>query len=258
MQELSIPEESGAEILRCIVVDDEAPARALLREYLSAHEDMLLLAECANGFEAVKAVSEHSPDVVFLDVQMPKIDGFEVLELLESPPLVVFTTAFDEYAVRAFEVHAADYLLKPISRERFDDALDRLRAEKRGGRPGLGAPLLAEIRRSRTPLQRILVRDGSKVHVIPAESIDYIEAQDDYIAIHAGGKIHLKLERIAIIDQSLDPARFVRIHRSFILNLERLARIEFYAKGSRMAILRDGTRLPVSRSGNDKLKGIIG
>jgi two-component system LytT family response regulator len=257
MQELRRPDESGAEILRCIIVDDEAPARTLLREYLSAHEDMVLLAECANGFEAVKAVGEHSPDVIFLDVQMPKIDGFEVLELLDSPPLVVFTTAYDEYAVRAFEVHAADYLLKPISRERFDDALDRLRTEKESRKPDHSTPLLAEVRRSRTPLQRILVRDGSRVHVIPAETVDYIEAQDDYIAIHAEGKIHLKLERIALLEQALDPARFVRIHRSFILNLERLARIELYAKDSRLAILSDGTRLPLSRAGNDKLKGII-
>ncbi len=246
--------------LTAVIVDDEAPARLVLKEYLSAHPEVTIVGECANGFEAVKAVSERSPDLLFLDVQMPKLDGFEVLDLLGSAldrTAVVFATAYDEFALRAFEVHAVDYLLKPYSQERFDDALGRARA--RLGRDEGAAPprgLAADARHARTA-ERILIRDGAQVHVLPVDTIDYVEAQDDYVAFHAGGKSYLKEQTLADLESSLDAARFVRIHRSFLANIERIARVELYAKDSRVAILRDGTKLPVSRTGYQKLNALL-
>lgn len=292
--------------LRAVVVDDEAPARALMREYLAAHPDLEVVAECANGFEAVKRIGEVRPDVVFLDVQMPKLDGFEVLELLEPGPAVVFCTAYDEFAIRAFEVHAVDYLLKPFGRQRLAEALDRVRARRApgggvvaetpagaGGTPGAvagggtnaagtppagtpepapaetdepgpppaGPPSAAAIANAARPpghhLERILVREGANVHVIPVETVDFLEAQDDYVSVHAGGKSWLKQQPLTDLAAGLDPARFVRIHRSYVLNVERIARLELYAKDSRVAILRDGAQLPVSRSGYQRLRELM-
>ena len=255
------------ETLRAVVVDDEAPARSLLREYLSAHEDIAVAAECANGFEAVKVIHELKPEIVFLDVQMPKLDGFEVLELLEPGPAVVFCTAYDEYALRAFEVHAVDYLLKPFGRERLSEALARVRA-RRGEASAtstatIAAPVMhaleisAAARPGSRPLERILVRDGAKVHVIPVDQVDYLEAQDDYVAIHAQGRSWLKPQPLAELAAQLDAGRFVRIHRSYVLQVTRLARLELYAKDSRVAILPDGRQLPVSRSGYARLRELM-
>jgi two-component system LytT family response regulator len=245
------------ETTRAIIVDDEELARSIIREYLADHVEIEIVAECSNGFEAVKAVTELKPDLLFLDVQMPKLNGFEVLELVESDVVVVFITAYEQYAVKAFEVHAVDYLLKPFSRERFDEALERAK-EKLELRE---FPPQQEIINSARPkgetVERVLVRDGSRVFVIPAEKIDYIEAQDDYIAIKSEGKTHLKKQRLSDLQALLDPKRFVRVHRSYILNIDRLARLELYAKDSRMAILKDGTQLQVSRSGYDKLKEML-
>lgn len=246
--------------LKAVIVDDEAPARMVLREYLAAHGDITIAAECANGFEAVKAVAEHRPDLLFLDVQMPKLDGFEVLDLLAGAldrTAVIFATAYDEFALRAFEVHAVDYLLKPYGAERLGDALARARA--RLGREGPAAPprQLADEARHARALERILVRDGAQVHVIPIEQIDYVEAQDDYVAFHAAGRTHLKEQTLAELEQALDATRFVRIHRSYIVNVERIARVELYAKDSRVAILRDGSRLPVSRAGYQRLNALL-
>ena len=245
------------EHLKAIIVDDEDLARSLVREYLGASADIDIVADCANGFEAVKAITELNPDILFLDIQMPKLNGFEVLELVQHNPAVIFVTAFDEYALKAFEVHAVDYLLKPFTRERFDQALAlaRERLSRKEVQPL--AEVLATARNKDIPLERVLVRDGSKVHVIPVGKIDYIEAQDDYIALKAEGKTHLKQQRLAELETLLEPRRFVRIHRSYILNIERLARIELYAKDSRVAILKDGTQLQVSRAGYDKLKGLL-
>jgi two-component system LytT family response regulator len=243
--------------LRVLIVDDEAPARALVREYLGVHRDVEIAAECANGFEAIKAVHETAPDVLFLDVQMPKLDGFEVLDLLERPCAVVFVTAYDEYALRAFEANAVDYLLKPVSRERFDAALARARERVGTEASPPARKLAAEARPPGSRLERILVRQDARVHVIPVASIDYIEAQDDYVAVHAAGKSHLKNQRLAELEAGLDPRRFVRIHRSYLLNVERLARLELVAKDNRVAILRDGTTLPVSRTGFARLKDLL-
>lgn len=243
--------------LRTIVVDDEAPARAVLREYLEADGGIEIVAECANGFEAVKAITEQHPDLVFLDVQMPKLDGFEVLDLVGAGPAIVFVTAYDEYALRAFDVHAVDYLLKPFGPERLATALERVRRRLTGREPALEGGLAAATRHRDVPAHRILVRDGPKVHVIPVDALDYVEAQDDYVCLHAGGRRHLKEQTMSEVEAVLDPARFVRIHRSVILNIERLARVEPYAKDSRVAILRDGTRLPVSRAGYARLNELL-
>jgi two-component system LytT family response regulator len=249
------------------LVDDEAPARSLLREYLTAHPDVVVVAECANGFEAVKALTELTPDLVFLDVQMPKLDGFEVLELIDAGPVVVFCTAYDEYALRAFEVHAVDYLLKPFGRERLAEALTRARARlveaTRAGAiaaptgPARAGELAAAARPPGHWIERVVIKDGSRVQVIPVERIDYLEAQDDYVAIQSEGRTWLKTQPLAELAQGLDPNRFVRIHRSYVLNIERLARLEPYAKDSRMAILENGKELPVSRAGYARLKELM-
>jgi two-component system LytT family response regulator len=247
-----------AEPLRVVIVDDEPLARAVVREYARAHPGVEVVAECGNGFEAVKAVTELAPDLLFLDVQMPKLNGFEVLELLGRSVPVVFTTAYDQYALRAFEVHAVDYLLKPFSEERFAEALTRARArlQSREAGPDLEA-LAADARRRQGPLERVLIRDGAQVHVLPVERIDYVEAQDDYVCFKSDGKQYLKDQTMAALEGSLDPARFVRIHRSYLLNIDRIARVELYAKDSRVAILRDGTRLPVSRAGYARLAKLL-
>jgi two-component system, LytTR family, response regulator len=261
-----VPDAQGR--LTAVVVDDEAPARSLLREYLGAHPDVVILAECENGFEAVKAIGEQRPDVVFLDIQMPKLTGFEVLELLDPGPNVVFCTAYDEYALKAFDVHAVDYLLKPFGRDRLAEALSRVRArlaevraagESRAPDPVAPSPraLSAAARPPGSWAERVLVKDGARVSVIPVGHVHYLEAQDDYVAIHAEGGTWLKNETLAELANDLDPARFVRIHRSYVLNLERLARLELYAKDSRMAILKDGKQLPVSRAGYARLKELM-
>jgi two-component system LytT family response regulator len=249
-------EPGSGEPLKLIVVDDEQPARALLREFLTDRKDVTVVAECANGFEAVKAVADFDPDLLLLDIRMPKLDGFEVLELLERDIPVIFVTAYDEHALRAFDVHAVDYLLKPFTQDRLDEAL--LRARDRIGSQG---PAIRELAESAEPesrtMTRILIREGSDVHVIPVDDVDYIEADDDRVIIHSGGKSHRKLEQLAVLEERLDPLRFVRIHRSFLLNVDRLSKIELYAKDSRIAILSGGAKLPVSRSGYARLRGLL-
>jgi two-component system LytT family response regulator len=247
-----------ADELRVIVVDDEEPARRLLREYFDEVAGISVIAECCNGFEAVKAVAEHDPDLMLLDIQMPKLDGFEVVELLERDLPIIFVTAHDEHALRAFEVHAVDYLLKPYSSERLVEALERARERIKHEEPSPPLQeLAASARAEGETLERILVRDGSDVRVIPVDSVDYIEARDDAVAIHVGGAAHLKAQRLSTLDERLDPKCFVRVHRSFILNIDRLRSIELYAKDSRIAILEDGTKVPVSRSGYSRLRELL-
>jgi two-component system LytT family response regulator len=245
------------EPLRIVIVDDEPLARAVLREYAQADAGLEIVADCANGFEAVKAVAELKPDLVLLDVQMPKLDGFEVLELLGREQPVIFVTAYDQYALRAFEVHAVDYLLKPFSAERFQEAMQRARERMRAKAAMPLDEIVREARPRTGPAERILIRDGANVHVLPADAIDYVEAQDDYVAFKSAGKQYLKDQTLAAVEAMLDPARFVRIHRSFILNIDRIAKVELYAKDSRMAILRDGSRLPVSRAGYARLSQLL-
>ena len=242
--------------LRAVIVDDEPLARGFLREMLRAHAEIEIAAECANGFEAVKAIAETTPDLLFLDVQMPKLDGFEVLELIDPGPVVIFVTAYDQYATRAFDAHAVDYLLKPFGAERFERALERARS--RLGERRLPLEAAVEARTPGERPERIVVKDGTRVHVIPVGKLDYVLAQDDYVALHSGGKSYLKQQPIASLEALLDPACFVRIHRSAIVNLERVERIEPYGKDSRIAILSGGTRLPVSRAGYARLLEAMG
>ncbi len=258
----------GSPRIRALIVDDEPPACMLLREYLAAHDDVDVVGECGNGFEAVKSIAELKPDVVFLDVQMPKLDGFEVLELLEPGPLVVFVTAYDEYALRAFEVNAVDYLLKPLSRERLAASLQRVRrfGDTAGapapGPAAAGSEAAAKLAAARHPaggfLERVLVRAGSNVLIIPVDTIDLLEAQDDYVAIHTRGKVHLKTQPLSDLAAQRDPARFVRIHRSFVVNVAFVARIELAGREARSAVLRDGREVPVSRSGYARLRDHVG
>jgi two-component system, LytTR family, response regulator len=240
-----------------ILVDDEELARRLLREYLSAHRDVEIVAECVNGFEAVKAVAELKPDLLFLDIQMPKLDGFEVLELIGREFAVIFVTAYDEFALRAFEVHAVDYLLKPVGADRLAEALARARQRLGMGEPVPFDGLMAEARERRKPLERVLVRDGARVHVLAVETIDYVEAQDDYVCFKCSGRGYLKQQAMNELERLFDPACFIRIHRSYILNVERLARLEQNTRDTRLAILKDGTRLPVSRAGYSRLKPLL-
>ena len=249
-----------ADVLRIVIVDDEPLARAVVREYLAPHPGVEVVAECANGFEAVKAVTELAPDLLLLDVQMPKLSGFEVLELIGRDVAVIFTTAYDEYALRAFEVHAVDYLLKPFSEDRFAEALSRARERllaRARGDAGAGVEELRDEVRARGPLERVLIRDGAQVHVLPVGRIDYVEAQDDYVCFITEGRQYLKDQTLAAVEALLDSSRFVRIHRSYLLNIERIARVELYAKDSRVAILRDGKRLPVSRAGYARLAKLL-
>jgi two-component system LytT family response regulator len=203
----------------------------------------------------VKAIAELEPDVVFLDIQMPKLDGFEVVELAGAKPHYVFATAYDQYALKAFEVHAIDYLLKPYPQERLDQAVAHVRKRLGGDRPAV-AQMAAEAATRNGPLERILIRDGARVHVIAAERIDSIEAQDDYVEILAEGKPYLKNQRLSELEQQLDQSRFVRLHRSWIVNVERIARIEQSTKDSHCAVLKDGRKIPVSRTGYQKVRGL--
>ena len=249
--------ESESKKIRIVLVDDEELARSLLREWLANDAEIEIVAECANGFEAVKAATELKPDLMMLDIQMPKIDGFDVLELVGSDIPVIFITAYDSYAVRAFEVHAVDYLLKPFSAERLAEALDHARTRIRSrARPPV-KDLLTTARAGRTPVERILVRERSEVHVIPVQKIDYLESQDDYVAVKSGGRSYLKEQPLGELEAVLDPAGFVRIHRRYVLNLARLARIEMGVTENRIAVLTDGTQLPISRSGYARLRELL-
>lgn len=244
--------------IRCVLVDDEDLARQVLREYLRGEIDVEIVAECAHGFDAVKAVAEHKPDLLFLDVQMPKLDGFEVLELVGNEVAVVFVTAYDQYAMKAFDAAAVDYLLKPFDIDRFRTALERVR-RRLGERAALPDPL--ELKTAAQPpgqhARRIVVRDGARVHIIPTDKLDYAEAQDDYVALHSAGKTYLKQQTISSLESSLDAQRFVRVHRSYIVNLDRVSKIEPYTKDTRLAVLAGGAQVPVSRAGYLRLKELM-
>ncbi len=242
--------------IRAVIVDDEELARQMLREFLSSHPEIEIAAECANGFEAVKAVTEMKPDLVFLDIQMPKLDGFEVLELIGTDRAVIFVTAYDEYAIRAFDIHAVDYLLKPFGAERFETALQRAR-QRLGGKLPAPTELSSSARPPSQPLERIVVRDGTRVFIIPVTKLDYAEAQDDYVALATEGKKHLKQQTISSLEGALDPSRFLRIHRSYIVNLEKVTKVEPYSKDNHMVVLSNGTQLPVSRSGYARLREFL-
>jgi two-component system LytT family response regulator len=244
--------------IKVIIVDDEDHARDSLREELKRFKDIKVIAECHNGFDAVKAVQNEKPDVVFLDIQMPKLDGFDVVELLgDDSPVVVFVTAYDEYAIRAFETEALDYLLKPVNHKRLKKTIARIHEALRENQETRLSRLVSRHKDDQGPLNRILIRDGTDVNIIPVEDITYIEAQDDYISICTENKSYLKNETLSRIEEMLDPQNFCRIHRSYILNIDYLKKIEPYSKGSRIAKLKNGRTVPISRSGYNRLMELM-
>lgn len=241
---------------RTIIIDDEPLARSLVREYLAAAGSFEIVAECGDGFDGVKAIAQHKPDLVFLDIQMPKINGFEMLELLESPPPIIFTTAFDEYAIRAFELHAVDYLLKPFSHERFSKALEAWKSRVR--KPVSETEKLLEEVTPPEERQRLVVKKGSNIVIIPVATIHYLEAFDDYVKIHTKDGFYLKKKTLTHYEKALDQAQFVRIHRSYMINLQELTRIEPLEKETYVALLKGGQRLPMSQAGYGRLKVVLG
>ena len=245
--------------LRILIVDDELLARAYLLEQLNTIPGIEVVGQAANGLEAVKMVEQLNPDLMTLDIQMPKLTGFDVLELLgDKAPAVIFITAYDEYAVKAFEVHAIDYLLKPIEGPRLVAAIQHAieRQQQKAARPTAGA-LAAAARPPGRLMERVVIRTEGQVHVLPIDSIDYIQAQDDYLMFAANKQKHRKQQTMSELEAQLDPNRFVRVHRSFLLNIDRLAKLELYSKDSWLAVLKDGQQLPVSRTGYARIKELI-
>jgi two-component system, LytTR family, response regulator len=244
--------------MKALLIDDEPLAHTIINEYLQDYPQITVVAECYDGFEGVKAIGQHQPDLIFLDIQMPKINGFEMLELIEQPPPIIFTTAFEEYALRAFEAHAIDYLLKPFSKERFDKALHKyLEPPGTIGVPPTAA-LLETVARMPTQKDRIVVRTGSKINIIPVPEIHYLEADDDFVKIHAAGGTFLKNKTMQYFENLLDSRQFVRVHRSYLVQVQQIVRIDPYHKDTFTAILRSGARIPVSRTGYPRLKAILG
>lgn len=246
--------------IKVIVIDDEQPARDLIKNYLSSFSGLDVVAECANGFEGVKAIQEYQPDLIFLDVQMPKISGFEMLELLDHFPAVIFSTAFDEYALKAFDMSAVDYLLKPYSKERFDQAVEKaIRSVKEQKNQQNQLRQVAEKRASLHEfIDRIVVKTGSRIYVIPVQQIEYMEADDDYVMIYTADGRHLKQQRMKYYENHLDPRHFIRVHRSFIVKADQISRIEPYEKDSKVLVLKSGTKVKVSKTGLKNLKDMLG
>lgn len=243
---------------KVIIIDDEPLARSIVKEYLQKHPQLQLVGECNDGFEGVKAIQQHQPDLIFLDIQMPKINGFEMLELIEQPPAVIFTTAFDEYAIKAFEAHAIDYLLKPFDQVRFNKAIAKWEEKREAAVPSKTGELLETASLSPSQSQRIVVKNGSKIKIIPAHDIFYLEAADDYVKIHTAEGYFLKNKTMAHFEEALDKLQFVRSHRSYIINIHQITRIDPYEKDNHVAVLRTGVKVPVSRSGYGKLKLVLG
>ncbi len=246
-------------MIRAIIIDDESLARDLIKAYLQKFNDIEIIAECGDGFQGLKAIQEHKPDLIFLDVQMPKITGFEMLELLDEPPVVIFSTAFDQYAIKAFELNATDYLLKPYAEQRFDEAVEK--AKGKIGTQGAAKAELETLQETRSEsdesLDRIVVKTGNKIQILPLESISHFEAQDDYVAIHSEQGKFLKLLRMKHLENRLPQGEFVRIHRSHIVNVKQIEKLELYEKDSYLLSLKTGSQLPVSRSGHGKLKEVL-
>jgi two-component system, LytTR family, response regulator len=243
--------------MKAIIVDDEHLAREIIKKYLSDNDDIDVIVECSNGFDAVKEITEKKPDLVFLDIQMPKLNGFEMLELLDEQPAIIFTTAFDNYAIKAFEVNAVDYLLKPFSEERFNEALNKVveRIQQKNFNKENVDKLIEE--QQPEMLERIVVKDGSKISIIPVETLKWLEAQDDYVRIHSEGGRFMKKKTMQFFENHLNPNMFIRIHRSSIININSIKQMELYEKDSYRVILKDDTKLPVSKTGLQRLKEIL-
>jgi two-component system LytT family response regulator len=241
--------------MKVILIDDEPLSRELLRSYLKAFHDVEIVEECNDGFEGVKAIQLHKPDVIFLDIQMPKINGFEMLELLDVAPAVIFVTAFDEYALKAFETNAIDYLLKPFSEERLKKAMQKL--YDKGSTENINK-LIDEAAMSPSQSSRIVVKTGQKIKIIQHHEVKYFEADDDYVRIVTSEGPFLKNKTMNFYEQTLDSKQFVRVHRSFIININQITRIDPFQKETHVAVLRDGKQIPVSKTGYNKLKEILG
>ena len=245
-------------MIKTILIDDEPLARSLVAEYLQAHQQFSIVQECNDGFEGVKAIQQHQPDLIFLDIQMPKINGFEMLELIEAPPSVIFTTAFDEYAIKAFEAKAIDYLLKPFSQERFDKAIEKWTAQNQQQKPSLLLNGDGDGFKYPDEQHRIVVKNGSKIVIIPTTEVYYVEAYDDYVKIFMKDGYHLKKKTMSYYESVLNPQLFLRVHRSFIVQLQMITRIEQYEKTSHIALLKNGAKVPLSKTGYVRLKEVLG
>jgi two-component system LytT family response regulator len=246
-------------MIKTLLIDDEPLARSIVKEYLQAWPEFSIIQECGDGFEGIKAITQHAPDLLFLDIQMPKINGFEMLELIENPPAIIFTTAFEEYAIKAFETHAVDYLLKPFSQDRFDKAIQKwLTTRSQATSVPDPQPLLDTIAQSTGQQHRVVVKEGSKIKIIPIPHIQYIEGADDYVKIHTQEGTFLKNKTMQYFEQLLEQQNFVRIHRSYLINVQLITRIDPYEKDGHLVILQTGMRLPVSKSGYAKLKLVLG
>ncbi len=240
--------------MKAIIIDDEPLARSIIKEYLSGYPNINVAEECNDGFEGLKAIQQHQPELIFLDIQMPKINGFEMLELIDHPPMVIFTTAFEEYAIKAFDAHAADYLLKPFSKERFDKAIQKMLLQQTNLAPAVVNTAL------QTPASgnRIVVKDNGKIKIIPLAQVQYIEAADDYARIHTAEGNFLKKKTMQYFEDTLPQQEFIRIHRSYIVNAQLITRITPYEKDSHLALLVTGVQVPVSKAGYSKLKTALG
>jgi len=245
-------------MIRAVLIDDEPLSREILKSYLREYPDIHVVDECNDGFEGVKAIQQQKPDLIFLDIQMPRINGFEMLELIEQPPPVIFTTAFDEYAIRAFEANATDYLLKPFSEERFKKAIERFLEKANAGIGDHSKQLSETLANAPVSNDRIVVKTGTRVKIIPVKDIHYLEADDDFVRIVTDEGAFLKNKTLQFYENTLDPQQFVRVHRSYLLHINRITRIDPYQKESHLAVLRDGKQIPVSKSGYARLKEILG
>jgi two-component system LytT family response regulator len=246
-------------MIKTLLIDDEPLARSIVKEYLQAWPEFSIIQECGDGFEGIKAITQHTPDLLFLDIQMPKINGFEMLELIENPPAIIFTTAFEEYAIKAFETHAVDYLLKPFSQDRFNKAIQKwLTTRSQATTAPDTQPLLDTIAQSTGQPNRVVVKEGSKIKIIPVPHIQYVEGADDYVKIHTQEGVFLKNKTMQHFEQLLEQQNFVRIHRSYLINVQLITRIDPYEKDGHLVILQTGMRLPVSKSGYAKLKLVLG
>lgn len=245
-------------MIKVVIIDDEPLARSLVREYLTPYPEVEICAECNDGFEGLKAIAQYKPFLIFLDIQMPKINGFEMLELVDNPPAIIFTTAFDEYAMKAFEFHALDYLLKPFSKERFDKAMKKWIGLHKQGRTQLLSPGLHETVKQPEERTRIVVREAGNIKIIPVNEIQYLEAYDDYVKIFTAKEMLLKKKTMNFYEQTLEANQFVRVHRSYMIQLNQLTKIEPAEKDSYEAILKSGARIPLSKTGYVKLKEALG
>jgi len=249
-----------SEKLQTLIIEDEELARNLLRSYLKDHPDIEIIGECENGFDGVKAINEKKPDLVFLDIQMPKITGFEMIELLDFKPQIIFTTAYDQYALKAFEMNAVDYLLKPFSKDRMMAAIDKVKHRiltEENNEEKLEE--LSNFRPGEAFIDRIVVKDRHKIHIITVDKIRYIESLDDYVMIYTTDGRHMKQKTMKYFEENLDPKNFIRIHRSYIVQVDNIAEIQQYEKESYIVILKDTakTKLKVSKTGYKKIKEVL-